>query len=925
MARTKTAVPLSERLSWLRSSTFLLKVLLVVILLVWPLVYQSGYATRIMITGGLYAIVTIAVVIILGQAGQLSFGHSAFYGIGAYTAALLAAKASLPTLAALVIGAVVAGLIALIVGRPVLKLRYFYLALATIGLGQIFLVLVTQLRTITGGATGLAPVPVLKLFGFAFNTNLRQYYLVWIVAFLVILFIDRALKYRVGRAFRAIATSEIASSSLGVRTANWKLLAFVTSAVICGLAGGLFAFVTMAVDPRGFTFVTAILPIVMMLLGGGTVWGSVIGAIVMTWVINGFSSVDQYRGVIYSAIMIVLLIFLPAGLALRPDQRARLKAFFRRERLQESAECLGAAEEDQQVGQCETSVGLPLAVSPGAGAQDQAVTIGAHDQVVGAPVERQGDLPAAVPGAPLLEVEDLSVHFGGLKAVDEVSLQVRAGEIVALIGPNGAGKTTLFNAVSRLQRLTGGSVRFAGEDVSRMSAANTARLGMARTFQNLRIYVNMSVLENVLVGCHYRERSGLWSGGLGLPRQRREEKASRERAMQALAMVGLEDSAHLPAASLPYGSQRLVEIARALASNPRLLLLDEPAAGMNDAERAYLVRQIRNINASGTTVLLVEHDIELVMGISERVYVLDYGELIAEGRPEEVQKNQAVIEAYLGVEHEQGSDLCQTRDLVSGECPEPEDMLVVEDLSTSYGTIQALRGVSLTVPQGQVVAVLGANGAGKSTLLHTISGLLRANSGSVVYKGIDVTKLAPDKIAARGVCQVPEGRRLFRDLSVEDNLIVGSSGRKDWRGTLKDDLAYVYELFPVLGERRKQPAGTLSGGEQQMLAIGRALVGRPKLLLLDEPSMGLAPLMVERIFESLAKLNKEGLTMLMVEQSAEMALALAHRAVILQNGSVIISGLAEALRSDERVRASYLGTSSAQTTLSGRQGAGEDS
>ena len=336
--------------------------------------------------------------------------------------------------------------------------------------------------------------------------------------------------------------------------------------------------------------------------------------------------------------------------------------------MREPAECLAAAEEDRQAGQCETSVGLPLAFSPEAGPR----RCRGDGESAPRPLlrrRREQRRASESAGAPLLEVDELSVHFGGLKAVDKVSLQVREGEIVALIGPNGAGKTTLFNAVSRLQKLTGGSVRFAGKDVTRASAANTARLGMARTFQNLRIYVNMTVLENVLVGCHRHERSGLWAAGLGLPHQRREEKASRERAMRALAAVGLENSAYLPAASLPYGSQRLVEIARALASEPRLLLLDEPAAGMNASERAHLVEQIRNINASGITVLLVEHDIELVMDISERVYVLDYGRLIAEGRPEEVQKDPAVIEAYLGVKHERGSDLCQTRDLTSGRMP----------------------------------------------------------------------------------------------------------------------------------------------------------------------------------------------------------------------------------------------------------------
>jgi ABC-type branched-subunit amino acid transport system ATPase component/ABC-type branched-subunit amino acid transport system permease subunit len=890
-----------ERLGWLTSRSVVFKALLLFVLLVWPLLYQSGYAMRIMTTGGLYTIITIAVVIILGQAGQLSFGHSAFYGIGAYTAAILTMKAGFPTLAALVIGALVAGVIALIVGRPVLKLRYFYLALATIGLGQIFLVLVQQLRTITGSTTGLAPVPYLNILGFQFNTNLRQYYLVWVAAAVIIVFIDRALKYRVGRALRAIATSEIASKSLGVRTPNWKLLAFVASAVICGLAGGFYAFVSMAVTPGAFTFTAAILPIVMMLLGGGTVWGSVVGAVLMTWVINGFSGVQQYSGVIYSVIMILLLIFLPAGLLLRPDQRARLKALMRREKLQEPAQCLVVAEEEGAAGQCTTAVAMPLAVSPG-------VAAGVATQSAGTPLPDAARVQAGSSGAPLLAVTDVSVHFGGLKAVDEVSLEVPEGQVVALIGPNGAGKTTLFNAISRLQKLTVGSVEFAGHDVTKMSTANTARLGMARTFQNLRIYVNMTVLENVLVGCHQHERSGLWAGGLGLPHQRREEKASRERALRALAAVGLKDKAYLPAASLPYGSQRLVEIARALASGPRLLLLDEPAAGMNAAERAHLVEQIRNIRDSGITVLLVEHDIELVMGISEHVYVLDYGRLIAQGRPEVVQKDPAVIEAYLGVKLEHRHDLCQTRELADGSCPEPEGLLVVEDLTTSYGSIEALRGVSFAVPSGEVVAILGANGAGKSTLLHTISGLLRPRSGAISYQGADIARLAPDKIAARGLCQVPEGRRLFRDLSVQDNLVVGTSGRKEWRGTLADDIAYVYELFPILGERRRQPAGTLSGGEQQMLAIGRALIGRPRLLLLDEPSMGLAPLIVERIFDALARLNKEGLTMLMVEQSAEMALSLAHRGIVLQTGQVVVSGLADALKADDRVQASYLGT-----------------
>ena len=257
-----------------------------------------------------------------------------------------------------------------------------------------------------------------------------------------------------------------------------------------------------------------------------------------------------------------------------------------------------------------------------------------------------------------------------------------------------------------------------------------------------------------------------------------------------------------------------------------------------------------------------------------------------------MQKDEAVIEAYLGVSHEGTKEECgdfSDIDVAAMEAEPAETLLEVRGLSTRYGAIHALRDVSFDVPKGEIVAVLGANGAGKTTLLHTISGVLRPSAGTITYAGAHITKLAPAKIVSRGVCQVPEGRRLFPSLSVEDNLLLGTSGRSS-RASEPDDLAYIYELFPVLAERRLQPAGTLSGGEQQMVAIGRALMGKPDLLLLDEPSMGLAPLAVERIFEALKELNKGGLTMLMVEQNAEMAFSVADRAVVLQTGAVALTG-----------------------------------
>ena len=881
------------------------KLVIVAILAVWPFLYQDLYTLSWMTFAGLSLMVVVSVYLIIAQAGQLSFGHAAFYGVGAYTASILAIRYHTPTLLALLTGAVLAGVIALVIGRPVLRLRYFYLALATIGLGIIFSVIVIQAAGVTGGTLGLAPVPPLSLFGFSIDTYFRQYYLVWIVALLMLLFTERALGMRVGRALRAIATSEIAAETLGVRTANWKLIAFVASAVFCAIAGALYAFTLAAITPSAFAFSAAILPIIMMLIGGGgTIWGGLIGAVLMTWLSNQLSSTQQWSGVIYSIIMILLLLFLPMGITgLFTKQRlVGIRTIFRRQSRAESIECATLVETEGSVGACETQVALPTYVPE-------------HSRDVPRAETDSGTLLAELrsrsgaKGEELLEVEGVSVDFGGLRAVSQVSMTVRTGQIVALIGPNGAGKTTLFNVISRLQRASEGRVRFAGVDITDKSPAATARLGMARTFQNLRIFENMDVLENVLVGCHRHEKAGLIAGGLGLPGQRREEKASRVRAMDALRLVGLDGAAHQPAASLPYGQQRLVEIARALASEPQLLLLDEPAAGMNAPEREYLVDRIRRIRDAGVTVLLVEHDIDLVMGMCDWVTVLDYGRRIADGVPDVVQADEAVIEAYLGVSHEGAREECGDLsgvNVAATEAKPAEKLLEVLDVSTRYGAIHALRAVSFDVPKGEIVAVLGANGAGKTTLLHTISGVLRASSGSIAYAGADITRMAPARIVRRGICQVPEGRRLFPSLTVEDNLLLGTSGRSS-RESEPDDLAYIYELFPALAERRRQPAGTLSGGEQQMVAIGRALMGKPDLLLLDEPSMGLAPLAVERIFEALKELNKNGLTMLMVEQNAEMAFSVADRAVVLQTGAVALTGPAAGLRDDDRVRECYLG------------------
>lgn len=510
----------------------------------------------------------------------------------------------------------------------------------------------------------------------------------------------------------------------------------------------------------------------------------------------------------------------------------------------------------------------------------------------------------------MLHVQNLVKRFGGLVAVDGVNFDVEKGEIRGLIGPNGSGKTTLFNLISGFDRATSGKIEFLGADVTKCSAHALAHRGVARTFQHIDLFKDMTVLENVIAAAQCHSRPKFWGSVLGIPSVRKEDSELRKLALEQLVFVGLADSCDELARNLPYGLQRVVEIARALATKPSLLLLDEPAAGMNPTEKMQLVDIVRRINGTGVTVIIIEHDMRLMMGLAQRITVLDSGAKICEGNPAEVQDNPRVIQSYLGAGAAEKPALAE-KPVSKGRAPaavakEDEYVLRVDKLNSFYGNVRVLKDISFALREGEFAALIGANGAGKTTLLRTISGMMAPRTGRVIYNREDMIGLSSDRVVSRGLVYVPEGRGIFPALSVQENLMMGAFRRSDKTG-VKEDLEHVFALFPRLKDRRIQTGGSLSGGEQQMLAIGRAVMSRPKLLLLDEPSMGLSPKLVDEVLETVVNLHRQGLTILLVEQNARAALSVAQRGLVLEVGSLVHEGPAAQLCDDPAVKAAYLG------------------
>lgn len=505
--------------------------------------------------------------------------------------------------------------------------------------------------------------------------------------------------------------------------------------------------------------------------------------------------------------------------------------------------------------------------------------------------------------APRLACDGITVRFGGLVAVDDVSLEVPPGAIVGLVGPNGAGKSTLFGVLSGLLKPSRGTVFLGGEEVTHGSPQMRAERGLARTFQHPELFSGLTVREHLVLAHRTRTaKDRIWSDLFTFGSLHRVSPDERSAVDGLIGSLGLEPVADQLALGLPLGMARLVELGRALATSPTVLLLDEPSSGLDSGESAEFERTLRAVALErGVSILIVEHDVELVMRLCSTIYVLDFGVLVASGSPEQVRRDPRVRAAYLGEERPAEP----TRDRPSEESGPPAEVtdgrppaLLVEDLCVQYGDAVAISGISFRLQPGRALAVLGPNGAGKSSLARGIAGLVPAAAGTVVLSDEDMTNRPPYRIRRAGLIYLPEGRGIFRSLSVTDNLLMAAGTERGGRRARRQALDRAFDYFPVLAERRRLRAQQLSGGEQQMLSLARALMAAPQVLVADELSLGLAPAVVDVVFSGLERARQSGVTVVMIEQYVHRALAFADECLVLQRGGVVWQGPAASVGGD---------------------------
>ncbi|MEW2625658.1 ATP-binding cassette domain-containing protein [Streptomyces sp. NPDC048106] len=764
---------------------------------------------------GVYTVLVLSVSLLAGWSGIWSIAHPAFFAVGAYFAAYGSTHGWPVEL--VVLGAVgCAAVLGALLGWAGARFSMLYLALLTLAFTMVSLEVMGQWTSVTGGDQG---IPVEKLdsalgLGTVASAGAQAQYLAVGAAGVVLALAALARPTALRMRLVAAKSHPLAARSIGIAPEAQSALALAVSGACAALAGVLLALVVGFVSPDPFSLTLAISLIAACVLGGaGTLLGAVVGGAYLTWAPTAAESVHVAQPILQGIVLVAALLFLPGGVV--PFLGRRLRRLYRR------------------------TTARPPALAEAAGEAPQPV-------------------PAPTATAPeLLRLDGVGVTFGGLKALEGASMSVRAGETVAIIGPNGAGKTTLLNVLSGLiggGRVTG-TAQYAGRPLLKTRPTARRGLGIGRTFQHAETFPELTVAENIL--CTHR----------------RVTVRHRARATELLESVGLAPFADRYPAELPFGLHKRLDLARALAEEPELLILDEPFGGLDAGERTLLSREIVRQQKRGTAVVIIDHVLDDLFAVAHRVVAFDFGRPVGEGDPGTILDDPRVRSSYLG-------EVGDRVELPSH--PGAEHVAVTLDgVDHAYGGVTALRGIDLTVARGGVLGVVGANGAGKSTLGRILHGTLTPSRGRREADGDLRSAL------------VPEGRALFKTLSLRENLEVAAYAAGVKSAELRTRLAETIDwLPPRLRERMGVPAAGLSGGEQQILAIARALMSRPDLLIVDEPTLGLSPAMVAEVYDRLGRLARKGMTVVLLEQSLARAASTCHEVVVLYDGRVAAHGAA---------------------------------
>jgi branched-chain amino acid transport system ATP-binding protein len=797
------------------------------------------------------AIACMGLNILVGNTGLVSFGHGAWFGLGAYAAALsqrhwFPGEIVLPALFSIAFAAIAAFLS----GALILRRRGVYFSLLTLALTALLFAICYRWTEFTGGESGLGGVTRAAVLGVDLGSDWIYYWVVAAIAGAICYLLWRFHRSPVGSVLVAIRENEQRARFIGYPTNRYKLIGFVLSATVVAVAGTVTVFNHRfaSAEPLAVAFSGEL--IAMVVIGGmRSFLGPALGALFFI-LFREFLSIWTPHWLFWFGLLFVgFIVFSPTGLV---GVAGRLIAPLRA-RVIEAAAMAGR----------QSAETMPL------------------------PLSLRRSRPAE---GPVLIARGLAKSFGGIRAVHGMDLEVRDRTLHALIGPNGAGKTTAFNLMSGLFPPDHGTIELDGRSIVGLKPEDITAAGVGRSFQITNLFGGLSVGENIrlAVQARHRMRFAVWSLTAA------EVDAETAELIAYLGLAGLE---RVEAASLSYGGQRLLDMGLALATRPHILLLDEPLAGLAAAERQRVAALVKTISAE-IPILFVEHDIDRVFQIADHVTVMNEGEMLVDGTVEDARSNEKVRAVYIG----SGAAEIAAKPRTSAAAERP--LLVVDKVDTFYGKSHILHGVSLDVREREVVALLGRNGAGKSTLLKTLIGIAPPEAGSIALAGEGTARLSSAEIARRGMGYVPQGRGLFTGMSVADNLALGRLKRRTGAGIHWDD-ERVLQFFPRLRERWRTPADYLSGGEQQMVAIARALSGDVRVLLLDEPFEGLSPAVTEELFEAFDRLRHD-IALVIVDHHLDLALALSDRTVVLERGAVTWTGASQTLREDFALRRTVL-------------------